>query len=77
MLSHNRQCLFAGTLFLHAVPFPLTYSLSIPPTFLFLPSLHHSVGSPPGSPHPVHYHLITVTTFALAIYHCLCLSLQT
>jgi len=33
----------------------------------------HSVHSPPGSPHPAHYHLITVTNF----YHFFGLSLQT
>ena len=31
----------------------------------------HFVHSPPGSPHSVHYHLITETNFALTIYHSL------
>ena len=36
----------------------------------------HSVHSPPGSPHPAHINIITVTTFVLTIYHFLDLSLQ-
>jgi len=37
----------------------------------------HSVHSPPGSPLFLRYHPMTVTTFALTIYHSLSLSFQT